>query len=312
MRDMSQKMKSKQSKMKKHILNMILPLALVGILATSCSKDDECQEVELADPTNNFIPRDDDDSETAQLRRQFKEETGSYLLFNDTIQHYLLGKDVNGEDLYFNELLDVEYSTTSVNPTSKPYTYTYLKTYARQSQAVDFVKEYILSHFADNLRPFSYLFVNTIYGKDEWGNSTKPYAVSGERAIVLALGELNKLTTVASKKKFANKHLLIIVGKIANDHPSYFTEFKSVSNGYYGVGFSIPDGMTKDDVGREYGFVGVPGMYLPTYEQDVKAYASLVLTYTDSQIETRYAKYPLIIKKAKIFRESLINMGYEF
>ena len=298
--------------MRKYILNIILPLAVMGGLATSCSKDDECQEVDLADPTNYFIPRDDDDSETAQLRRQFKEETGSYLLFNDTIQHYLLGKDVNGEDLYFNELLDVEYSTTSVNPTSKPYTYTYLKTYARQSQAVDFVKEYILSHFSDGLRPFSYLFVNAIYGKDEWGNSTKPYAVTGERAIVLALGGLSKLTTAASKKKLANKHLLIIVGKIASDHSSYFTEFKSVSNGYYGVSFSVPDGMTKDEVGREYGFIGVPSIHLPTYDQDVKAYASLVLTYTDAQIETKYAKYPLVIQKAKLFRESLINMCYIF
>lgn len=97
-----------------------MPLAVIGMLATSCSKDDDYLDVELSDPTDNFIPKADDDSETAQLRNQFKEETGSYLLFNDTIQHYLLGKDVNGELLYFNELLDVEYSTTSVNPTTQP------------------------------------------------------------------------------------------------------------------------------------------------------------------------------------------------
>ena len=70
--------------------------------------------------------------------------------------------------------------------------------------------------------------------------------------------------------------------------------------------------MTKDEVGREYGFIGVPSIHLPTYDQDVKAYASLVLTYTDAQIETKYAKYPLVIQKAKLFRESLINMGYIF
>ena len=110
--------------MRKHIFTIILPLAVMGMLATSCSKDEDYLDVELSDPTDNFIPKADDDSETAQLRNQFKEETGSYLLFNDTIQHYLLGKDVNGELLYFNELLDVEYSTTSANPTTNPYTYT--------------------------------------------------------------------------------------------------------------------------------------------------------------------------------------------
>lgn len=298
--------------MRKHIFTIILPLAVMGMLATSCSKDEDYLDVELSDPTDNFIPKADDDSETAQLRNQFKEETGSYLLFNDTIQHYLLGKDVNGELLYFNELLDVEYSTTSVNPTSTPYTYTYLKTFERQSQAAEFVKEYIISHFTKSLAPFSYLLVNTISGKDEWGNKTKPYAVAGERSIALAMGELNKLTTAASKKKFANKHLLIIVGKIASDHSSYFSDFKSVSNGRYGASFSIPDGMTKDQVGMEYGFISVPAMYLPTYEQDIKAYASVILTYTDAQIEAKYADYPLIVKKAKIFREALIIMGYIF
>ena len=65
--------------MRKHIFTIILPLAVMGMLATSCSKDEDYLDVELSDPTDNFIPKADDDSETAQLRNQFKEETGSYL-----------------------------------------------------------------------------------------------------------------------------------------------------------------------------------------------------------------------------------------
>lgn len=289
-------------------------VVLTGTMLTlgSCAKDDDYLEVDLKDPTEFFVPADDDTTQTAQLRRDFKAEQGSYLLFNDTLQNNYLGKDANGEDVYFVELLDVDYSTMSSQATSRPYTYTYLKTYDRQLQAVEFVKEYIISHFSSNLRPFSYLLVNKISGKDAQGNKIAPYAVSGERCIVLAMSELRNLTTAASKKKLAIKHLVIIVAKLASNNSSYFTEFKAVSNNYYGTSFNLSDGETKTEKGMRLGFVSVPNIYFPTYDTDISSYASLVLTYDDAQIEKRYANYPLIVKKAKLYREALTKMGYLF
>ena len=36
---------------------------------------------------NLFSPAESDQSPSAQLRRQFKQEVGCYLLFNDTLKH---------------------------------------------------------------------------------------------------------------------------------------------------------------------------------------------------------------------------------
>lgn len=291
---------------------MLALLSVVTLTLASCAKDDDYLEVELKDPTEFFVPAADDTTRTAQLRRDFKAEQGSYLLFNDTLQHNYLGKDANGEDVYFTELLDVDYSTMSSQATSRPYTYTYLRSYDRQLQAVEFVKEYIISHFSSNLKTFSYLLVNKISGKDAQGNKISPYAVTGERCTVLAMSELRNLSTSASIKKLANKHLVIIVGSLASNNSSYLTEFKAVSNSYYGTYLNLSDGETKSEKGMRLGFVSVPSYYFPNYDTDVTSYASLVLTYDDEQVEKRYASYPLIIKKAKLFREALVKMGYVF
>ena len=34
--------------------------------------------------------------------------------------------------------------------------------------------------------------------------------------------------------------------------------------------------------------------------------------YTDEQIERVYAKYPLVIQRAKLFKADLISLGYSF
>ena len=48
------------------------------------------------------------------------------------------------------------------------------------------------------------------------------------------------------------------------------------------------------------------------YAEDVESYASMVLTYTDEKIATKYADSPKIIEKARLFKEALTNLGYIF
>ena len=71
-------------------------------------KDDSVTDVPT-DVVAPFMPAAADDSEEAQLRREFYATYGSFLLFNDTLQHYETGRDVNGEVRYFTELLDLTY-----------------------------------------------------------------------------------------------------------------------------------------------------------------------------------------------------------
>ena len=82
-------------------------LILVSVMAVSCSEDGVTPH--LKDTTLAFLPAADDNSEEAQLRRDFYQTYGSFLLFNDTLQHEALGKDVNGDMHYFTEVLDLNY-----------------------------------------------------------------------------------------------------------------------------------------------------------------------------------------------------------
>ena len=64
-------------------------LILVSVMAVSCSEDGVTPH--LKDTTLAFLPAADDNSEEAQLRRDFYQTYGSFLLFNDTLQHEALG-----------------------------------------------------------------------------------------------------------------------------------------------------------------------------------------------------------------------------
>lgn len=298
----------------KKIRNIIFPSFLIAMTLgfTSCSKEDALV-VDVNDPTDNFIPGDDETDATAEMRRKFKEEEGSYLLFNDTIQKKELGIDITGQTRYFVEVVDVNYTVGTTSLNTHPYKYTYLKTDEKRQAAIDYLKGYVLNHIAKNIRPFSIFLASTISGTDIYNNVTKPYAVSGERCVAMACGQLNRLLTEESKKKYARKILLVMVSNIATNNESAFTEFKAVSEKYYRKNIVVPDGTDKTDYVRQYGFTSdIHGSYFMEYAEDVDSYASMVLTYTDEKIATKYAGYPKIIEKARLFKKALTQLGYIF
>lgn len=298
----------------KKIRNIIFPSFLIAMTLgfTSCSKEDALV-VDVNDPTDNFIPGDDETDATAEMRRKFKEEEGSYLLFNDTIQKKELGLDITGQTRYFVEVVDVNYTVGATSLNTHPYKYTYLKTDEKRQAAIDYLKGYVLNHIAKNIRPFSIFLASTISGTDVYNNVTKPYAVSGERCVAMACGQLNRLLTEESKKKYARKILLVMVSNIATNNESAFTEFKAVSEKYYRKNIVVSEGTDKNDYVRQYGFTSdIHGSYFMEYAEDVDSYASMVLTYTDEKIASKYAGYPKIIEKARLFKKALTQLGYIF
>ena len=130
----------------KRLRNIIFPSFLIAMTLcfTSCGKED-APVVDVNDPTDNFIPGEDETDATAEMRRKFKEEEGSYLLFNDTIQKKELGIDIMGNTRYFVEVVDVNYMVGATSINTHPYTYTYLKTEEKRTAAVEYLKKYVLN-----------------------------------------------------------------------------------------------------------------------------------------------------------------------
>uniref|UniRef100_UPI003FEEFE38 hypothetical protein n=1 Tax=Phocaeicola sp. TaxID=2773926 RepID=UPI003FEEFE38 len=81
----------------KHLTHYYIGMLLAGTLGflAACSSDEELLTPSGED-TNFFLPKEDDHSTEAELRRDFFDETGVYLFFNDTLRHDLNGTDVNG------------------------------------------------------------------------------------------------------------------------------------------------------------------------------------------------------------------------
>lgn len=295
-------------------LPAIAALALVGIMASCGSEDDPVLDYD--DPTNYFEPADSATDEISALRRQFFESYGSYLLFNDTLQHYSLGTDINGTERFFTERLAVNYKVGNTSTYSDPYTYTLFKTAEDKKKALEYLETYILPHLSKKISPFSWLLVNRItYSNSDYSTVDNTVsAVCGQRANVLALYALASLKTEAQKQQLVIRHLSTIISNVSENYSDAFADFAAISQAYYGASLSPLDGMTTTQTLRTRGFLrlGSSSYYYPSQEYDMSAYTSLVLSYSEETIERTYASYPLIIEKAKLFKQCLINLGFTF
>lgn len=297
--------------MKKRI---IFPLIALLALATACGSSQSDGEMTYHDPTNFFEPADTATDSTSILRRKFFADHGSYLLFNDTLQHSFLGYDTNGELEYFTETVDVNYTLGSHANSRIIYHYNYFNSYAEYKELVNYLEKFILVHFSTKLRPFSWLLVKNIsYTLVGHSNTVKSYAASGQRCIALGCDALPTLNTDAKKQMLAKRQLSVIVGNLANNNTNAFDGFGAVSMNYYGT--LAEDLNNTTECAKQHGFISVsktmPG-YMPDFSADLAAFASLVINYDENQLQKYYGNYPLIIKKYYIVRQVLTNLGYVF
>ncbi len=298
------------------IVGMLLSLTAVFLFG-SCGSED-APEVNYVNPSVYFQPADSDLSQTAVLRRTFYQQTGCFLLFNDTLQHRLLGTDINGDQQYFTETVDMTYNVGQTNTSTTSYTYTYLSTYDEKKQIVDFLNTYVLNHMTKQIRPFSFFICRQIIGVNNLGTSLRPYATSNQRCTAIAAYYLlQRERTEEQKLNYAKTIINAMIGQMAQNNSNAFTTFYSYSGKYYSANFSAAgittSSITTDQL-RKLGFLSSAASltYLPSQDTDLTAYTLLVLQYTDAQIQSMYADYDIIIKKATEMRSTLIKLGYVF
>ena len=290
-------------------------LILVSVMAVSCSEDGVTPH--LKDTTLAFLPAADDNSEEAQLRRDFYQTYGSFLLFNDTLQHEALGKDVNGDLHYFTEVLDLNYQVGMSTESNEKFKVTLLTDMDKKRAAVQYIKDYLLVHLTGKLKPYSWLLVDKIQ-RDFIGSVSSPYAATGQRAVAVACNLIPQLTD-AQKVQYTAQVMNTIIAKLANDNATAFEDFLQVSKAYYDGEFTAPATNAENTaLLNQVGFISrganefkqeTNGLY-PNQEQDIKAYARLVVASTAEANATKYADYPLVLEKCDIMRKTLKSLGY--
>jgi len=293
-----------------------LAACTLALALASCAKEDALTP-DFSNPSDNFAPKADDQSPEAQLRRQFFSQTGCYLLFNDTIQHNLLGTDINGQPRYFTETVDLTYAVGQSASIMMKYSYTYLQTMEQKQQLTDFLQQYVLPHLTRKLRPYSWLLCSIINSyKDSYSSPSQPYAASNQRCVVVAGNYiLQRERTDAQKTQYAKRILNAIVGQLASNQSSAFEEFFQYSADYYDKNYSALGFSGTPSTAELYqlGFLSSTAISsFPSMTTDLSTYALMVIQYSDEELAAMYANYPIILKKASVVRMVLIELGYVF
>ncbi len=290
----------------------ILALIIMAVLMVACSSED-APEPKFHSPAKFFMPADDDNSPTAELRRDFFHNTGSFLLFNDTIQKNYVGKDINGDDVYWYETLDLGYSV-GMTMSSDKYTFTYIEDYEDQKKVVDFLGEYVLYHFNGRIKPFSYFICNKMTLNYVNGSVASPYASSGQRGLAIAGNYLLiRDRNDSQKKNFAERVLNAVMGTLANNFSEDFVEFYNFSGPYYGALLSSYGTDNKQTLNM-LGFIGTGSLtiYAPSRDEDMSQYALATLQYSEEEFAAKYSAYPVMIEKFRYVKGVFSDLGFVY
>ena len=306
--------------MKSLYIYVLMALSICSMV--SCS-DDEDTSPSYAD-VNYFAPSDDDNSELANLQRDFYKETGCYLIFNDTLQHVQIGTDSYGKPIYKTENVNIDYNLASQG-TQYDYVYSYIKGIEEQRKAAKFVKDEILPRLSGK-RPFAILIANdmqqmsydkgvlTPVKKDlEYGQDPYPSVHQGVRCLSISMSDGEAYTDPKVRAR--------ILGYLAylqfnNENTDFFADFIAPVNNYsrltswrYKSDFGYEEEYD-EDLAHSLGFVQDDYDYrFPTKYDDRLDYASAVFQYSVSEFEEKFADYPICIERFKVMRQMLLDYG---
>ncbi len=308
--------------MKKYLLYVATALCIMPAI-TACSDEEDTTPSEYEQ--NLFAPADNDQSPSAMLRRQFKTEVGSYLLFNDTLKHEQNGKDAYGNLLWNTQLVNLTYQFIGSSMNSTKYTFDYIKDYNAQKKATDLLKEKLAKRLGKAL-PYSILLVDTIR---QWTNQNGvweldkgstwspkdpfPKYVLGTRCYAFAI---HGTEAYDIDDYFDDVLLSIVMTKVGNLPESKLEKFLSYVADYrneYGnprekseLGY---DSYTVDDnIARSLGYWQDRGLYYFDYgTEDRDHYIEAALNYTVAEVEEMMAGFPIVIERFKIMRQLIID-----
>lgn len=300
--------------MKYHTL-LLYSLCLMGL--TACGSEDELTAIPDT-MTDCFAPDPNATDAESVLRREFYQTEKCYLLFNDTLRHEKHGTDFNGDDYYFTETLDMGYILGSSTTVTNTYTYEYLQTLEEKKAVAAFLKEYVLPHLPNFLRPFSWFAVYSIMNNTEY---TYPETLYGQRSVAIAVGYSFEYLTTEEKQALATSILTTTLGGSLQAQETTLTPFYNICNGLYDGDFMIDDPEDHElnmKALNEAGFL-VEGLFwgvipttqlYPSKAQDLVSFTELVMNHPPQEVEELYAEYPIVIEKAELLRTLIEELGY--
>ena len=284
--------------------NLLLTLFSFSIacLSVACGGEEDDTTPSYAD-INGFAPADDDNSPTAQLRRDFYNQTGSYLLFKDT----LITRTSDGRS----ELLDITYFIMgSIDWQSDyDYTYEYIEDIEQQRKAAEYVQKYLINRLGKNT-PYSFFLVNDLH-YDYYGRLRQRDKVLGLRSYVISMGGGEAYED--PETYFGDMIVDIVKNSISRVPEEVMNQFYAFSKDYYGN--DVEGSLTDQEVWDLGMFYYIEddwwGNYFYYESTDLSLWLEAVLTMSPSEFEAEYGSSSVMMEKYTLLREIILNQGFE-
>lgn len=294
---------------------VLLPLCLSAfLLFVSCSDDDDITPSNA--DINGFAPADNDNSATAQIRREFFNATGTYLLFSDT----LVSKSSNGEP----ELFDATWSITGSSSVSTDiddydYLYSYITSTDKQRQAANTIREHLVSKLGKQT-PFSFLLVDDVYYQyTTWSGSVR------QTHLPMLIAPRGYVISTQDGLLYQNPDSLIntliadmVITKIQKADASVTEPFLSFSSQYYGqdfedLGLSLDDFEADETHIWNYGMFAYGdwwGGYFYSQKRDIQDWVDIVLTQDRDTFAATYGSSAIMMSKYDALKQVIRDMGF--
>lgn len=298
------------------------------LLGVSCQKEGHLTPSEGIE---NFfeVPEGATDAESV-LRREFQKETGTYLLFNDTLRKEFLGTDRDGFPVYSFETVNLGYGVMSSS--RNKFTFHYLSTLEIKENVADFVKNRVLPLMDKELYPYSLLLVDSVFqanfyleeGADPsegFYGSGKDFMTyySGVRCLAISVGDIPEMNK-QEERTFLSDLFKGMITSTLSVRASDMVDFYKSGEPYYGKKGYLGYGIDIDhlDDFRELGFLGgyMEEDYGDVYvefqkkEEDIAAFVGALFEDENTFLKENES-FPLVIEKYNIIKKLVRDLGYK-
>lgn len=313
--------------MKKYIYSLAV-FCFISASLVSCGSDDVTPS---PDEEDLWLHPYGASTADQALQAKFYNETGIYLLFNDTLRKEQTATNPDGTPYYEVETADLTYYMTGSSANYREvFTFDYLTSDIEKQAAVNFVQQKVLPCLSSSLQPFSLLLVRQIsqYSQQYSTNPmalTNPVVYAGYRCTAIAAEGVSGMTDAQQMTTRNNILKAIINAKMSALPADAFDEFYSYTNQYYGT-YQMYDAAaaffelypTPMDIGlldnavsyyrwTPTGSLIMYNIAAKTY--DLQDYTNAVFTYSDAEFAAKYGQYPIVMAKFKILKQIFAELG---
>lgn len=303
------------------INKIYIGLSLVfGVGISSCGEGTEI--LTPGEPFMNFFEVDpSDNSADARMRRDFKENTGIYLIFSDVLATYTDDAGVERE-----ERIDFNW-TSNTGYAGIEYEYDLLTDQGDKAVSIALLEKYFIPYInVENgmFKPYSVLPVKNLLKPNRYGYLVKSDYISNWNCIAINVEDW--IPADEDEAVELGKYLLksLVNSQLSDTYPELDPFFSICSEAYdaYYISELIPEWVDERNVEwiHEMGFMRYSEDWwgeaeydsFMTKKNDLTDFMDAVFDEDEEDFREQWGDYPNIILKYEILKECIESIGVDF